>query len=794
MLTDPRYAGTLAFLRRWVPQGIWLLSAIDPNTRQIESRSFDAQAEQDEAENWVRTHGASRNLYFSINTPKQRMASKAAITDIASVDWLHVDIDVREGLPIGEELARIRAMLEAPPEKIPVPSVVIFSGGGYQAFWRLREPVMIANSTDAARMASFNLRLEHVLGGDHCHNIDRIARLPGTLNRPDAKKTRRGRVLTTAMLHAWTDTSFELSQFRQALLVQDKDAGFATPRVNVSANIPRLSSIDELPKSVSDYCRAVIVHGHHPLEAKKYPSRSEWLFYVVCELVRSGCDDDLIYSVITDPQFGIAESVIEKKRGANRYARRQIERAREEAIHPELRALNEKHAVIGDLGGRCRIVTEVWDEAVGRYRLSRQTFEDFHNRYGNQNVEVGTDKHGGPVYMALGKWWTRHANRRQYETLTFSPNRDIDGAYNLWRGFGCEAREGDCSKFLAHVRDVICRGDEANERYLLDWMACAVQRPHEPGRIAVVLKGRMGSGKSIFARYFGSLFGRHFLPITDAKHLTGAFNAHLEDCVVLFADEAFASGLRQTNVLKGLVTEDTLVIEPKGVDVRVARNCVHLVMGSDAEWAVPVGLDDRRFFILSLSDAKMQDTGYFNQIKREMDLGGKEALLHLLLSRDISAYNPWSRPHTDALREEKIHSLDSAQAWWVGRLQDGRLCDEHDGWQEQVLVAEILDSYLAFCRSWSYGGRPTATSPSRFGLFLASVCPRGFPHKKQVAGQRSYRSPLTGQMRDLVRPNTYVFPSLEVCRTHWDATFSPITTWGSTDLEEGPAAQQSVPF
>ena len=32
--------------------------------------------------------------------------------------------------------------------------------------------------------------------------------------------------------------------------------------------------------------------------------------------------------------------------------------------------------------------------------------------------------------------------------------------------------------FLDHLRRVLCRGDEGNYRYLLGWMACAVQRPH----------------------------------------------------------------------------------------------------------------------------------------------------------------------------------------------------------------------------------------------------------------------------------------------------------------------------
>ena len=39
----------------------------------------------------------------------------------------------------------------------------------------------------------YNVQLELLFGGDNCHNVDRILRLPGTINIPDAKKLKKGR-------------------------------------------------------------------------------------------------------------------------------------------------------------------------------------------------------------------------------------------------------------------------------------------------------------------------------------------------------------------------------------------------------------------------------------------------------------------------------------------------------------------------------------------------------------------------------------------------------------------------
>jgi hypothetical protein len=52
----------------------------------------------------------------------------------------------------------------------------------------------------------------------------------------------------------------------------------------------------------------------------------------------------------------------------------------------------------------------------------------------------------------------------------------------------------------------------------------------------------------------------------------------------------------------------------------------------------------------------MQDGDYFGAIAREMNNGGREALLDLLLNRDLSEFDVRKVPHTAALAEQKAHS------------------------------------------------------------------------------------------------------------------------------------------
>lgn len=70
----------------------------------------------------------------------------------------------------------------------PRRTAIIFSGGRYQAFSLLEEP-----SHDLTTAEPPKRGLASKLGGDNCHNADRIMRVPGTINWSNAKKRKAGR-------------------------------------------------------------------------------------------------------------------------------------------------------------------------------------------------------------------------------------------------------------------------------------------------------------------------------------------------------------------------------------------------------------------------------------------------------------------------------------------------------------------------------------------------------------------------------------------------------------------------
>ena len=789
MSVKPNYDESIAFLRAFRPVGFWLLTAVRVDKKSIETLPF-VPSQTTEVRGWLEKMGREHedpqqnfNIYFHVNPTIRMMSKKAEKEDVLAMEYLHVDIDQRAGEEFEAERARaLKLLTEAFPSGVPKPTFIVDSGGGYHGYWKLKEPFKIDGDPEAYSHAErFNLQLEYDFAADHCHNVDRIMRLPGTVNRPDKKKIEKGRVTCLSRLVSHDpDALYSLDQFVPAPLIQTGELFGASSEALVkirSGDIQRLNDIDDLKAyGVPQHTLIVIVQGIDPDEPGRWPSRSEPLWYVCNELVRHQVPDETIYSILTDDRFKISESVLEKGRGADKYAKKQINDAKERGISPKLHELNTKHAIVRDVGGHCRVISEGWDEELGRTTLSYQTASDFITYYQNQTMEMTVAGKDGPkvVSVPVGKWWLTHPQRRSYERVIFAPGREFPGSYNLWTGFAVDPRPGKCELYLNHIRDNICSGNEEHYRYVLGWMACAVQRPGEQGHTAIVLQGSRGAGKGVFASNFGALFGRHFMAVTHGDHLVGKFNSHLRDCVLLFGDEAFYAGdKKHEGMLKVLITESVLMTEKKGVDASPGRNYTHVILASNDEWVIPAGENERRFFMMRVSDNQRQNTAYFAAIDREMSNGGHEALLHFLMHYDLRGFNVRDVPKTAALQSQKEWTFDAMEEWWYSKLQDGEIFDG-EGWPSMIPRANMRESLTAYTKAFGTSLRSNAT---KLGAFLVKVLPSDWDNGSgKLPGTHTVIDE-DGEPKQVSNPNGYRLPPLEVCRASWERLFGGSFKW-----------------
>lgn len=283
----------------------------------VVARSF-GPTEREAARGWIEERQGKANLYYSVNELKASVRNrKASRQDVARALHLHVDVDDPTALD------RLRCF-------VPKPTAIVASGGGYQAFWKLKEP-----TPDLARVERINADLARKLGGDKCHNIDRIMRLPGTINVPNTKKRKAGRVPVLAyVVEDETDWS------RTCSLGDFDDPGPAAPAVMLSptSGAIALVEVDQLPTAISATIVELIQIGDDPLNPigskdAHFPSRSEVVWRVACELARVGCSVEQIAGVLVNPSHGVSQSILEKRKPGE-YALRRRDRRSPWSVRP----------------------------------------------------------------------------------------------------------------------------------------------------------------------------------------------------------------------------------------------------------------------------------------------------------------------------------------------------------------------------------------------------------------------------------------------------------------------------
>lgn len=354
--------------------------------------------------------------------------------------------------------------------------------------------------------------------------------------------------------------------------------------------------------------------------------------------------------------------------------------------------LNGRHAVV-PVGGRVRVMNIDYDPIFQRRVITFSAREDFLLRYCNRDA--------GPT--DLGAYWLESPDRRQFEGLVFAPGRDVPGYYNLFQGFGVQPAQGSCGKFIDFLQEVICAGNDAAFDYLWCWLAHLFQCPDELPGVAIVLRSGQGTGKNTFVDTLAGLVGHaHFIAPTNMHHITGKFSAHLANVLLVFANEAIWGGDKTAEgALKAMITDTHVIMEGKGENAISVPNFKRLIVASNEDWAVPRGMDDRRFLVLDISEKHKEDLDYFTAIRVELANGGLAALMYALLQVDLSDWRPNRIP--DLLREGgwdlKIRSGSSVLQWWYECLEIGCVFVEHSvhTWPNQIGKQELRNHYLRWC-------------------------------------------------------------------------------------------------
>lgn len=434
--------------------------------------------------------------------------------------------------------------------------------------------------------------------------------------------------------------------------------------------------------------------------------------------------------------------------------------------------LNREYAVV-QMGGSVVIVRERPD-APASDRISFLRPEGFKLLLANRFTERrGADGKKKVVTHAIA--FLTDKRRRSYEGLVFHPSPDNEpgppGYLNLWPGFSVlPAKGGSYKIFRDHLFTNIAHGDKEVYRWLFAWFAQMVQEPRRKPGTAIVLRGAMGSGKTIVGTVFGSLIDQNYFIVDDPRYVTGNFNSHMAQALLLQAEEAFWAGDKTAEGrLKGLVTSDWNMIEAKGVDPVRMPNYVRVLITSNEDWVVPAGKDERRFAVFDVDPRCAGNHAYFAEMQEELDAGGREALLYELLHFDLSKVNLREIPKTGALLEQKVRSLDPIETWLLDRLKAGTPTRKHQDWPEFIATDAWCDDYIEASERIGIKRKAAQTT---FGIKIRKLLPGACHHRATIAAENG---------STIHRPWGYLLPPLVECREAFARLIGQEIDWGHED-------------
>lgn len=462
--------------------------------------------------------------------------------------------------------------------------------------------------------------------------------------------------------------------------------------------------------------------------------------------------------------------------------------------------LNRSYA-LALLGGRAVIIRESFDGPV-EDRIKILTIDAFKAFLANQTYrKVTVDPTTGEeivTYPKVAPAWLSWKGRRTYEGIEFFPSTTGEAGspkhYNLWRGFSRgvdtvtrpDERWRKYLVFRDHLLTNVCGSDTELFQWVFGWFAHMLQKPRDRIGTALVLRGKMGVGKSVVGDVIGQLLLAHYFLVDDPRYLIGQFNSHMATCLLLQVDEGFWAGDKAAEGrLKGLITATKQMIEAKGVDPIRLDNYVRVIFTSNESWVVPAGMEERRFAVLDVGEAAKQNHGYFAEMYAQLNAGGYEALLANLLAFDLDGANaPHLRsiPKTAALLEQKVRSLDSIPAWWLARLVDGSQTHRGTQWEDQKPIRTVYADYL---RSAEKTGVRRRATEQEFGIALrklVEVTVSRVHAPIEEAGDDGRVATITK------RVNCYNFPSLKEARDQFSKLLGQAFAW-----DDGGPADSSDP-
>lgn len=634
---------------------------------------------------------------------------------------------------------------------LPTPTYVIDSGNGLHVYWALTEDVTPAlwKSTST----QLDILLKHaglLVDPSRTKDSASILRPPCTNNRKDPANPKRvnvkykGRLVSfeafdSAVKNALVRVSLGAAESNAPQHVMASNDDLITRTTSspaepylykdnredfyaaLCAAYPDPSSRDDWLTGVSALAYLVIAHGWNKGETAKI--RQAWEATSSIKLTESALTEN-----DHQWQYMLTRTLDKHARGDTSLVTHLsiLKRARDNGWQPEAKELDALSAIQAEfalisVGGSIFILDksslngkgingaaqplQLSKRQDGQLLITRKLTAEF----------AHTDK------AKLVQRFLNDAATTLYKGIEFNPQGTNEGMLNLWVGATITPKQGGWPKIYTLLHDVLCGGRETEYQYLIKYLAHALQMPWEKPGVMVTMLGEQGTGKGSFARILQKIWSATYLSTNNIKQIVGDYNGSLERSFIVFLDEALFAGDRaSSDRLKSIVTEQTISIAEKYQPSRQINSMHRIFAATNADWFKSTERDDRRDFVLRVSNERKGDTRYWEELNAEISGDGVNALVYDLLQTDLSAFNVRAKPNTRELSEQKLKSLDKFPGWWHDCLWRGYVSPIEQEWKPFIATQGLIAEFDEATKGARVYNRMTARDVA---AHMRKICP-----------------------------------------------------------------------
>ena len=306
----------------------------------------------------------------------------------------------------------------------------------------------------------------------------------------------------------------------------------------------------------------------------------------------------------------------------------------------------------------------------------------------------------------------------------------ISGNYRNWNIFSGWAvkpsQKGSCEKLLDVLLEDVCADNLDAYEWVLDYMADMVQRPEVKNAKILVINGEPGTFKTTVTDVMRKIMGEKYAVTISNNMLTNHFNSQLFGKVLVIADEAIWAGKRdQWGTLKALTGNNTLPITLKGKDTFIADNYIRPVVTTNESYAYPVDEGNRRAVCLTTSSAHQNDYKRKEALLEELENGGYENFMFILMNRKIKTNFHGEVPvfQPEAVKTNRLEALsaENTVAKWVYSSVIGECSDLNSVFYNPNKLVPASELFKQF-KAWSLeAGEPKQVTQTTFGIQLSRM-------------------------------------------------------------------------